>query len=51
MYQVAFIQSGKLVEVFTPSRFNAYRTFYALLRAGNKPRLFTIGKKQCTMIF
>jgi hypothetical protein len=51
MYQIAFIQAGKLVEVFTPSRFNAYRTFYAFLRAGVRPRLFKVAKQQCTLIF
>ncbi len=51
MFQVSFIQAGKLVEVFTPSRFNAYRTFYAFLRAGVRPRLFRVTKVQCALIF
>lgn len=52
MFQVSFVQAGKLVEVFTPSRFNAYRTFYAFLCAGMRPRLFRVAsKQQVTMIF
>jgi hypothetical protein len=51
MFQVSYIQAGKLVEVFTPSRFNASRLFYTLLRAGVKPRMFKVAKHSVSLIF
>lgn len=51
MYHIAYTTpSRQLVEVFTPSRFNAVAIWGALALTGRKVRLFKVGKGSCQIV-
>jgi hypothetical protein len=51
MYHIAYATPAReLVEVFTPSRWNAFRVWADFARAGHKPRLFKVRKQACDLI-
>ena len=50
MYHIAYVTGATLTEIFTPSQATAFRVFSDFARAGHRPRIFRVVKKQCELI-